>query len=262
MLMRGLLTETADLLMLGKLDPASPAGRAIGYRQAIEFLSQEQQIAETGSTKAAAGSGGGGGSGGSGSGSGEVADPKTRFLQFYMTFAAKTRQYSGEQMKWFRSAKGRDFSWQAWDLGGPIKETPVGGAAAAAAAMRRNGHRGGYGLPRRGPKSRAGDGRDWRGVVASIAESFDLSKEAFEEGLDGEHQASLRSENQKRAGDMKRYVPGVSSLLADRDTLHRLVEETKYLVGRLREASSKETPWAGAAVGVREGPHGWHAGNR
>ncbi|CAN0481930.1 unnamed protein product, partial [Scytosiphon promiscuus] len=199
MLQRGMLTETADLLIRGMLDPASPAGRAIGYRQAIDFLSQEAQLAgnndDDKTAAAAAGTG-------SGRGVGEkVPDPDTRYLQLFTTFAAKTRQYSGEQMKWFRSPKGRDFSWQAWSLGGPIEEG-------------------------------AGDGCDWLAVATSIAESFDMSREAFEEELDGEHQASLRRENLKRAGDMKRYIPQVS-LLGDKDALRSLVQETEGLATRL-----------------------------
>jgi len=41
MVEKGLLEETASLLAAGVLDPASPPGRAIGYRQAIEYLSKE-----------------------------------------------------------------------------------------------------------------------------------------------------------------------------------------------------------------------------
>lgn len=38
MLRSGLMEETAQLLSQGLLDPASPPGRAIGYRQTIEYL--------------------------------------------------------------------------------------------------------------------------------------------------------------------------------------------------------------------------------
>jgi len=41
MVEKGLLEETASLLSAGVLDPSSPPGRAIGYRQAIEYLSKE-----------------------------------------------------------------------------------------------------------------------------------------------------------------------------------------------------------------------------
>lgn len=40
MVERGLLEETADLLSMAILNPSSPPGRAIGYRQAIEYLLQ------------------------------------------------------------------------------------------------------------------------------------------------------------------------------------------------------------------------------
>ena len=161
-----------------------------------------------------------------------------------MTFAAKTRQYSGEQMKWFRSPKGRDFSWQAWSLGGPIEEEcrsarDIGSFPA--------------------PIVRADDGCDWLDVATSIAESYEISREAFEEELDGERQASLRGENQMRAGDMKRYIPQVS-LLADKDTLRSLVQQTKELATRLCESQHEQQ--TGVEAGVREGVQGWHAGNR
>ena len=242
MLQRGMLTETADLLIRGMLDPASPAGRAIGYRQAIDFLSQEAQLAGNKDAEAAAAAAAGGGSS---CGIGEKStDPEARFLQFCTMFAAKTRQYSGEQMKWFRSPKGRDFSWQAWGLGGPIEE------GCRSARETRSSP---------APVVRAGDGRDWPDVATSIAESFDISREEFEEQLDGEHQASLRSENQIRAGDMKRYVPQVS-LLGDRGSLRSLVQETQELATRLRESQLQRQ--SGVEEGAREAAHGWHPGNR
>ncbi|CAM9435310.1 unnamed protein product [Laminaria digitata] len=248
MLRRGMLTETANLLLRGMLDPASPAGRAIGYRQAIDFLSQEAQLAGNKDTAKAPAAAAAAAAAGAGSGCvvGEkVADPDTRFLQLCTTFAAKTRQYSGEQMKWFRSPKGRDFSWQAWSLGGPIEE----GCRSARDARSSPAS----------PVVRAGDGCDWLDVATSIAESFDISREAFEEELDGEHQASLRLENQKRAGDMKRYVPQVS-LLGDKEALRSLVEETKELATRLFESQHQRQ--TAVEAGVREGVQGWHAGNR
>lgn len=248
MLRRGLLAETADLLVRRMLDPASPAGRAIGYRQTIDFLDQEARLAGHNETGTAMATVNGGGE--------EIADPETRFLQFFITFAAKTRQYSGEQMKWFRSPKGRDFSWQAWDLGGPIKEGHRSGETAA----RRNG-RSNNGESRSVPASvtRAGDGCSWPDVATSIAESFKLPRKVFDEELDGEYQASLRSENQIRAGDMKRYVPGVS-LLGDSEALRSFVHQTKELATRLRKAQLERQ--AGVDAGVEDRVQGWHAGSR
>lgn len=251
MLVRGLLTETADLLVKGTLDPASPAGRAIGYRQAIDFLAQEARLGgregvhekdEQGGDEAAG------------------ADPDTRFMAFYRTFAAKTRQYSGEQMKWFRSKKGRDFSWQAWELGGPIKEGRVAGGEGKTSRQRQGcGNDDGGDASLLSQVSRAGDGVGWSDVVDSIAKSFELCPEAFDDELDGEYQASLRSENQKRARDMKNYIPGVS-LLGDKETLWRLVRETKQLAARVREAQLERQ--TAVTVGVEEGVKGWHAGSR
>lgn len=267
MLTRGLLPETADLLVRGMLDPASPAGRAIGYRQAIEFLIQEAQLVEAEEARENTGvsseevatddaSGSRRSSGGDGGKRASVADPETRFLDFVLSFAAKTRQYSGEQMKWFRSSKGRDFSWQAWDLGGPIEEVRRAGRRSS----RANTH--GGATPAVTPGSaRAGDGCDRRDVATSIAERFELSRGEFENDLNGEYQASLRSENRKRAGDMKRYVTGLSLLGGDgdnNDVLQRLVRETKELATRLRQAEPERFRDGDRMVELQ----GWHAGNR
>ncbi|CAM9869254.1 unnamed protein product, partial [Sphacelaria rigidula] len=187
MLERGLLVETADLLVKGTLDPASPAGRAIGYRQAIDFLTQDVDVQTVGIAE--------------GGLHVRDVDAESRFLEFYHGFAAKTRQYASDQMKWFRSSKGRLFSWQAWDLGGHVEGPP------------------------------------WLDVAASIAEDFKLSPEAFAETLAAEHQASLRKENETRGKDMKRYVPTVrDTSLGDTAVLRRLVVQAKDLARRVEEA--------------------------
>lgn len=268
MLTRGLLRETADLLVRGIIDPASPAGRAIGYRQAIEFLFQEARLVDAGeatentgvSSEVAIGDASGSSSSGIG-GSGEgaaVADPETRFLDFFLAFAAKTRQYSGEQIKWFRSSKGRDFSWQAWDLGGPIEEVRRTGSSSSGRA---SAHLGGSTPAVTPVTARAGDGCDRQGVATSIAEKFELSRGEFDEDLDGENQASLRSENRERAGDMKRYVTGLSVLGGDgknKEVLQRLVRETKELATRIRQAQPERFRDGASVMEVQ----GWHAGNR
>lgn len=259
MLRRGLLKETADLLVRGVLDPASPAGRAIGYRQAIDFLFQEARLPEA--TTAAngiempLGTATGGGDGGGVRGDGDsAADPETRFMEFLLGFTAKTRQYSGEQMKWFRSSKGRDFSWEAWDLGGPIDEVrrASGGGASA--------HGGGARSTAR-ISSRAGDGCDLRGVATSITAKFELSRAAFDEDLSGEYQASLRDENRKRAADMKRYVTELSLLdggVKQEENLRSLVRETKDLATRIRQAQLERFRDGADVAEVQ----GWHAGTR
>ena len=253
-----MLKETADLLVLGALDPASPAGRAIGYRQAIDFLLREAQLVEANTANAGIGMSSGviAAAGGDGGDSGEgVADPETRFVEFLLTFTAKTRQYSGEQMKWFRSSKGGDFSWEAWDLGGPIEE--VRGASKAVGKNARGG------APRAMARtsSRAGDGCDWRGVAASITEKFGLSRAAFDEGLGGEYQASLREENRKRAADMKRYMTELSLLgggVDQKENLRNLVQETKELATRIRQAQPERFRDGADVAEVQ----GWHAGTR
>jgi len=80
MVERGLLEETADLLASGTLNPASPPGRAIGYRQAIEYL----QRADVGDAAAEAGA----------------------LKTFLEDFATATRRYAKQQMVWYRGASG------------------------------------------------------------------------------------------------------------------------------------------------------------
>lgn len=225
MISRGLLSEVAGLLGRGVLDPASPAGRAIGYRQTIEFLQQEEKRSDYGSEgRAPTITPEDGGS------------PDARFLQFFMIFAAKTRQYAADQIKWFRSPKGRDFYWQLWDLGGPIREARRG--------TRRNGQGGSSSVQ----VSRAGDGCSWQDAAKSIAERYRVSREAFEEDLRGEYQEAVRLENQKRAKDMKVYSTELSLLGDGSITRWRVVEE-------IRKNSKK-------VKGIEGGMRGWYAGSR
>ena len=77
MLNAGLITEVADLLATDRLRRDSPAGRAIGYRQAIDFL-------DTSSTNS------------------------TDYIDFCKKFATATRNYAGEQIKWYR--RDHDFA--------------------------------------------------------------------------------------------------------------------------------------------------------
>lgn len=257
MLRRGLLQETADLLVHGALDPASPAGRAIGYRQAIDFLFQEARLVEANAAREDTGMSSGVATGAGDGGGGEGrADPETRLVEFLLTFTAKTRQYSGEQMKWFRSSKGRNFSWQAWDLGGPIKEV----RRASSGGGGKNAQHGAPPATARA-SSRAGDGCDWRGVATSITEKIELPRAAFDEDLGGEHQASLRNENRKRAADMKRYVTELSLLgggVDQKENLRSLVRETKELATRIRRAQPDRFRDGADVAEVQ----GWHAGAR
>ncbi|KAJ1631838.1 IPP transferase-domain-containing protein [Pavlovales sp. CCMP2436] len=81
MLIDGLLRETYEGLANGRLLPESQPGRAVGYRQALEYLTrpdaQERDAAA--------------------------------LTQFVADFAQASRAYAAQQMKWFR--KERAFEW-------------------------------------------------------------------------------------------------------------------------------------------------------
>ena len=74
MLLCGLLRETADLYVRGGLPDDSQVTRAIGYRQALEYLQRPGATND---------------------------DPKS-LTSFIDNFAAATRQYAKKQMQWFR----------------------------------------------------------------------------------------------------------------------------------------------------------------
>lgn len=226
MISRGLLSEVAGLLGRGVLDPLSPAGRAIGYRQTIEFLQQEEKRSNYGSEGQAPTVT-----------SEDGGNPDARFLQFFMIFAAKTRQYAADQIKWFRSSKGRDFYWQLWDLGGPIREE-------ARRGTRCNGQGGSSSVQ----MSRAGDGCSWQEAAMSIAERYRVSREVFEKDLSGEYQEAVRLENQMRAKDMKVYSTELSLLADGSSARWRIVEEIKKIAKK--------------ANGIEGGMRGWYAGSR
>lgn len=214
--MRGLLTETAHLLERGELDPDSPAGRAIGYRQAIDFLTTEARWV----------------AGGGANDLNDVSKPEAlaaqeaRFLVFFHLFATKTRHYAAHQMKWFRSPKGHCVSWKEWNLGGPIENNKLYCTG-----------------KKKGPKNKSpndackktGDGVSSMDVVGFIEHDVGLSREVFDKELDSEHQAKLRSDNFKRASDMKFYIPVATSII-DHQTFNSLVKETTELAKRLHRA--------------------------
>lgn len=74
MLLRGLLRETAQLYVTGRLPEESQVTRAIGYRQALEYLKRENA---------------------------RSCDHEA-FMSFVDDFATATRQYAKKQMQWFR----------------------------------------------------------------------------------------------------------------------------------------------------------------
>lgn len=77
----GLLDEVTELLLSGSLLPSHPAGRAIGYRQTLDYLLRARYA------------------------------PKDQeaFTNFVHTFAAASRRYAQQQTKWFRSEP--EFEW-------------------------------------------------------------------------------------------------------------------------------------------------------
>ena len=88
MLTKGLLEETCEQLLTGSLLPSSPAGRAIGYRQALQYLTR----------------------------SGWKKSDSVAFKDFALDFAAVSRRYAAQQTKWFRSVEPT-FEWVPanWD---------------------------------------------------------------------------------------------------------------------------------------------------
>lgn len=74
MLQRGLLRETADLYVRGGLPDESQVTRAIGYRQALEYLQRTDA----------------------------TNDDHESLANFIDNFATATRQYAKKQMQWFR----------------------------------------------------------------------------------------------------------------------------------------------------------------
>ena len=78
---RGLLEEVADQLLARRLLPSSPAGRAIGYRQALQYLLRD----------------------------GYKPNDEAAAREFVEGFAAASRRYAAQQVKWFRSEPG--FEW-------------------------------------------------------------------------------------------------------------------------------------------------------
>jgi tRNA dimethylallyltransferase len=81
MLTDGLLRETAELLASGDLTADSQPGRAVGYRQAIEYLTRTDA---------------------------QTADSQA-FWTFASGFSQASRAYATQQMKWFR--KEAAFEW-------------------------------------------------------------------------------------------------------------------------------------------------------
>ena len=76
MLARGLLEETANLRAAGRLPSSSTAARAIGYRQALDYLEARA--------------------------SGAAAASLESYVDFCRQFRTASRNYAAEQLKWYR----------------------------------------------------------------------------------------------------------------------------------------------------------------
>ena len=115
MLEGGLLEEVTEQLLQLRLLPSSPAGRSIGYRQALEYLTRP----------------------------GYAAGDAAALLQFVEGFTSASRRYAAQQVKWFR--KEPSFAWLQADWSRPAEADAAAAAAAAAAAGA--GALGGAGAP-------------------------------------------------------------------------------------------------------------------
>ena len=89
MLASGLLEETSELLRARRLLPSSPAGRAIGYRQVLQYLMRDPWKQEDAAT----------------------------LREFVEGFAAASRRYAAQQTKWFRGEPS--FEWLEVDWARP-----------------------------------------------------------------------------------------------------------------------------------------------
>ena len=74
MLLNGLLRETGDLISQNKIAGDGQVSKAIGYRQAIQYLSRENP----------------------------VDNDCDEFSKFLTDFTGSTRRYAKKQMQWFR----------------------------------------------------------------------------------------------------------------------------------------------------------------
>ena len=104
MLESGLLEETAQLLASGVLDPTTTAAKSIGYRQAAAYLLEQPAPVDAADAVA-------------GDEEAAAAEAEARFAKFLGGFCTVSRQYSTEQMKWFR--KDTAYLWVRSELEKP-----------------------------------------------------------------------------------------------------------------------------------------------
>lgn len=210
MVERGLLEETADLLASGVLDPASPPGRAIGYRQAIEYL-QRPDV--------------------------EYEEAEGRALKAFLEdFATATRRYAKQQMVWYRGACPDP------RLGGGQAGKFGRGAFTPRASHSHTMHA--HVLTHSCPTTLPAqpefvwlrwDLQDLPRAQTTLRACYEEGPGAHAERRAGPEQAALREENLQEGKRMKRYV---STVLAEvkGERLQGLVQRAWACRQRLREA--------------------------
>ena len=273
MLVRGLVGETARLLLGGHLVPGTTAARAIGYQQVIEYLGEVM------------GADGGAGRGGSRTHAcggdrnhqrqkggrrrdASAPPPVTLFSQFCAAFSAASRQYARRQLMWHR----KDLAYH-WVALGP-QDRPAAAATDDRGSRNRDSVRGntwgrdgggggGGGRGGRGHRyiggnrdrggggaegGRTGDGDGECGEVVTVEhaslqvatlmglprETFDKRQTTREAGSQGAFSCPLRVRNLEGAAGMKRYVTNWGGLLQDGDTEDQVGRDVREYVDSLR----------------------------
>ena len=174
MVRRGLLRETAGLLAAGRLGPDCVAGRSIGYRQAMEYLTKLGELnarggGDSGDSGAAAAAGPVAAAAAAAAAAAVVVVPPSHeekvaaFSSFMVDFCGASRRYAKRQMTWYRG--DRAFAWVAVD----------------------------------GAEGRAG-------AEAAVTAALALSEEGFAALLRSEEQQQLREANKAGGARLKTYV--------------------------------------------------------
>ena len=88
MILQGLVEETIGLMAEKQLEPWTSGARAIGYRQAIEYITREWMTQDTRSEQGR----------------------RRKFIQFLYRYQAAMRQFARKQQMWFRN-KEPDYWW-------------------------------------------------------------------------------------------------------------------------------------------------------
>eukprot|EP00908_Phaeocystis_cordata_P002549 Transcript_12766.p2 GENE.Transcript_12766~~Transcript_12766.p2 ORF type:complete len:480 (-),score=191.13 Transcript_12766:23-1462(-) len=218
MLEGGLLEEVTEELLQLRLLPSSPAGRSIGYRQALEFLTREPY----------------------------AADDAAALLQFVEGFTAASRRYAAQQVKWFRNEPS--FAWlQAdWARAAPAPaaaagQPPEGGAAGGGGAAAAGG----------GPAAAAAAAAPPL-CLEQVLAAFRCSRADFDAGLAAPSQAALRAPRPDEGKAMRRYVPSLpvlsdarrhAALLRRADACCERLQPKLDEIRRADAATAERYPW-------------------